>query len=222
MEFMLDTLNINEIKKWSRVLPLAGVTSNPTIAKKEGEIDFFKRIHEVREIIGEAPSIHVQVVAKDYDGILKDAAKIRQECGGNVFIKVPVTPEGLAAIKTLKSEGYKITATAIYTVFQGLLAIEAGADYLAPYYNRMENLNIDSAQVIAQLAEAIEKNHSSSKILAASFKNVGQVNRAFKEGAQAITAGADVFEAAFGMPSIGKAVDDFANDWATIHHQNMI
>ena len=222
MEFMLDTLNINEIKKWARVLPLAGVTSNPTIAKKEGEIDFFKRIHEVLEIIGEAPSIHVQVVAKDYDGILKDAAKIRQECGGNVFIKVPVTPEGLAAIKTLKSEGYKITATAIYTVFQGLLAIEAGADYLAPYYNRMENLNIDSAQVIAQLAEAIEKNHSSSKILAASFKNVGQVNRAFKEGAQAITAGADVFEAAFGMPSIGKAVDDFANDWATIHHQNMI
>lgn len=222
MEFMLDTLNINEIKKWARVLPLAGVTSNPTIAKKEGEIDFFKRIHEVREIIGEAPSIHVQVVAKDYDGILKDAAKIRQECGGNVFIKVPVTPEGLAAIKTLKSEGYKITATAIYTVFQGLLAIEAGADYLAPYYNRMENLNIDSAQVIAQLAEAIEKNHSSSKILAASFKNVGQVNRAFKEGAQAITAGADVFEAAFGMPSIGKAVDDFANDWVTIHHQNMI
>ena len=90
MEFMLDTLNINEIKKWARVLPLAGVTSNPTIAKKEGEIDFFKRIHEVREIIGEAPSIHVQVVAKDYDGILKDAAKIRQECGGNVFIKVPV------------------------------------------------------------------------------------------------------------------------------------
>ena len=222
MEFMLDTLNINEIKKWARVLPLAGVTSNPTIAKKEGESDFFKRIHEVREIIGEAPSIHVQVVAKDYDGILKDAAKIRQECGGNVFIKVPVTPEGLAAIKTLKSEGYKITATAIYTVFQGLLAIEAGADYLAPYYNRMENLNIDSAQVIAQLAEAIEKNHSSSKILAASFKNVGQVNRAFKEGAQAITAGADVFEAAFGMPSIGKAVDDFANDWATIHHQHMI
>ena len=222
MEFMLDTLNINEIKKWARVLPLAGVTSNPTIAKKEAEIDFFKRIHEVREIIGEAPSIHVQVVAKDYDGILKDAAKIRQECGGNVFIKVPVTPEGLAAIKTLKSEGYKITATAIYTVFQGLLAIEAGADYLAPYYNRMENLNIDSAQVIAQLAEAIEKNHSSSKILAASFKNVGQVNRAFKEGAQAITAGADVFEAAFGMPSIGKAVDDFANDWATIHHQNTI
>ena len=213
MEFMLDTLNLDEIKKWARVLPLAGVTSNPTIAKKEGDIDFFDRIHKVREIIGGSPSIHVQVVAKDYEGILKDAAKIREQCDENTYIKVPVTPEGLAAIKVLKAEGYKITATAIYTVFQGLLAIEAGADYLAPYYNRMENLNIDSAQVISQLASAIERDHSSSKI---------QVNRAFKEGTQAITAGADVFEAAFGMPSIAKAVDDFEADWSAVHHKNTI
>ena len=218
MEFMLDTLNLDEIKKWARVLPLAGVTSNPTIAKKEGNIDFFDRIHKVREIIGGSPSIHVQVVAKDYEGILKDAAEIREQCDENTYIKVPVTPE----IKVLKAEGYKITATAIYTVFQGLLAIEAGADYLAPYYNRMENLNIDSAQVISQLASAIERNHSSSKILAASFKNVAQVNRAFKEGTQAITAGADVFEAAFGMPSIAKAVDDFEADWSAVHHKNTI
>ena len=141
----------------------------------------------------------------------------------NTYIKVPVTPEGLAAIKVLKAEGYKITATAIYTVFQGLLAIEAGADYLAPYYNRMENLNIDSAQVISQLASAIERDHSSSKILVSFLlKNVAQVNRAFKEGTQAITAGADVFEAAFGMPSIAKAVDDFEADWSAVHHKNTI
>ncbi|WP_311164846.1 fructose-6-phosphate aldolase, partial [Streptococcus cristatus] len=188
MEFMLDTLNLEEIKKWSEVLPLAGVTSNPTIAKKEGKIDFFERIRAVREIIGEGPSIHVQVVAKDYEGILKDAAEIRKKCDDAVYIKVPVTPAGLAAIKTLKAEGYKITATAIYTTFQGLLAIEAGADYLAPYYNRMENLNIDSDAVISQLAQAIEREHSASKILAASFKNVSQINRAFADGAQAITA----------------------------------
>ena len=222
MEFMLDTLNLDEIKKWARVLPLAGVTSNPTIAKKEGNIDFFDRIHKVREIIGGSPSIHVQVVAKDYEGILKDAAEIREQCDENTYIKVPVTPEGLAAIKVLKAEVYKITATAIYTDLQGLLAIEAGADYLAPYYNRMENLNIDSAQVISQLASAIERNHSSSKILAASFKNVAQVNRAFKEGQQAITAGADVLAAAFGMPSIAKAVDDFEADWSAVHHKNTI
>ncbi|OFL59833.1 fructose-6-phosphate aldolase [Streptococcus sp. HMSC061D01] len=222
MEFMLDTLNIEEIRKWSQILPLAGVTSNPTIAKKEGEIDFFERIKTVREMIGPVPSIHVQVVAKDYEGIIKDAEKIRINCGENIYIKVPVTEAGLAAIKTLKEDGYEITATAIYTTFQGLLAIQAGADYLAPYYNRMENLNIDSDVVIGQLADAIAVEGSSSKILAASFKNVGQVNQAFANGAQAITAGADVFESAFAMPSISKAVDDFAADWSFIHGQKYI
>lgn len=222
MEFMLDTLNLEEIKKWSQILPLAGVTSNPTIAKKEGEIDFFERIKTVREMIGPGPSIHVQVVAKDYEGIIKDAEKIRVNCGENIYIKVPVTEAGLAAIKTLKEDSYRITATAIYTTFQGLLAIQAGADYLAPYYNRMENLNIDSDAVIAQLSQAIEMNHAKSKILAASFKNVSQVNHAFKAGAQAITAGADVYETAFAMPSITKAVDDFASDWEAVHQATSI
>ena len=219
MEYMLDTLNLEAIKKWSKILPLAGVTSNPTIAKAEGQIDFFERIKEVRSIIGDKASIHVQVVAKDYEGILKDAAEIRRQAGDSIFVKVPVTTDGLTAIKTLKADGYHITATAIYTTFQGLLAIEAGADYLAPYYNRMENLNIDAEAVIGQLAEAIDRECSDSKILAASFKNVGQVNKAFALGAQAITAGPDVFEAGFAMPSIQKAVDDFGKDWESIHQK---
>lgn len=222
MEYMLDTLNLEAIKKWSKILPLAGVTSNPTIARAEGQIDFFERIKEVRSIIGDKASIHVQVVAKDYEGILKDAAEIRRQAGDSIFVKVPVTTDGLTAIKTLKADGYHITATAIYTTFQGLLAIEAGADYLAPYYNRMENLNIDAEAVIGQLAEAIDRECSDSKILAASFKNVGQVNKAFALGAQAITAGPDVFEAGFAMPSIQKAVDDFGKDWESIHQKQSI
>ncbi len=219
---MLDTLDLEAIKKWHRILPLAGVTSNPTIAKKEGAIDFFERIREVRTIIGDKASIHVQVIAQDYEGILKDAADISKQCGDSVYVKVPVTTEGLAAIKTLKADGYLITATAIYTVFQGLLAIEVGADYLAPYYNRMENLNIDPEAVIEQLAKAIVRQDSSSKILAASFKNVAQVTRSFALGAQAITAGPDIFEAGFAMPSIQKAVDDFGKDWEAIHHRQSI
>ena len=216
MEFMLDTLNLDEIKKWSEILPLAGVTSNPTIAKREGSINFFERIKDVRDLIGSAPSIHVQVISQDFEGILKDAHEIR------IFIKVPVTPAGLRAIKVLKKEGYPITATAIYTVIQGLLAIEAGADYLAPYYNRMENLNIDSNSVIRQLALAIDRQNSPSKILAASFKNVAQVNNALAAGAHAVTAGADVFESAFAMPSIQKAVDDFSDDWFVIQNSRSV
>ncbi|MGT2964643.1 fructose-6-phosphate aldolase [Streptococcus acidominimus] len=222
MEFMLDTVNLDDIKKWAKILPLAGVTSNPTIIKKEGQLNFFTRIQEIREVNGPSTSIHVQVVARDYEGILCDARKIRQEAGEDIYIKVPVTTDGLAAIKVLKEEGMRVTATAIYTTFQGLLAIEAGADYLAPYYNRMENMNIDPEEVLCQLAQAIERTGSSSKILAASFKNVGQVNRAFACGAHAITAGCDVFEAAFAMPAISKAVDDFANDWQAAQGQDHI
>lgn len=96
---MLDTLDLDAIKKWHRILPLAGVTSNPSIAKKEGDIDFFERIREVRAIIGDQASIHVQVIAQDYEGILKDAAEIRQQCGDSVYVKVPVTPEGLSPLK---------------------------------------------------------------------------------------------------------------------------
>ncbi|EFQ57767.1 fructose-6-phosphate aldolase [Streptococcus downei] len=222
MEFLLDSLNLEAIKKWQEILPLAGVTSNPSIAKKEGKIDFFQRLKEVRRIIGLDASLHVQVVAKDYQGILRDAQKIRQETDEQIYIKIPVTPDGLAAIKTLKTQGYNITATAIYTTMQGLLAISAGADYLAPYYNRMENLSIDSGQVIKELAQAIERMGSSSKILAASFKNVAQVTNALAQGAQAVTAGPDVFEAAFAMPSIDKAVADFAADWQACQGKDSI
>ena len=222
MEFMLDTLNLEEIKKWAAILPLAGVTSNPSIVKKEGEIDFFEQMKKVRAILGEEPSLHAQVVAEDVEGIIKDAHKLRDTLGGNLYIKIPVSPEGLTAIKQLKKEGFQITATAIYTVFQGLLAIEAGADYLAPYYNRMENLNTDPVEVISQLAQAIEHKQATTKILAASFKNVSQMTKALAAGAQAVTAGADIFAAGFANPSIQKAVDDFAADWESTQGRSTI
>lgn len=213
MEFMVDTINIEEIKKWSNILPLAGVTSNPTIVKKEGKIDFFKQIKMIREIIGDKPGIHVQVVADTFEGIINDAHKLREELGDNIYVKVPVTSVGLSAIKELKKQGFKITATAIYTVFQGYLAIEAGADYLAPYFNRMENLNINSEEVIGQLVKSIENQNSSAKILAASFKNVNQLTKALAAGAHAVTAGVDIYGMGFANPSIQKAVDDFTDDW---------
>lgn len=222
MEFMLDTLNLHDIEDWARVLPLAGITSNPSIVKKEGNIDFFAQIKKVRSIIGEEPSLHAQVVATSVEGILQDARTLRENIGGNFYVKVPVSPNGLTAIKQLKKEGFRITATAIYTIFQGFLAIEAGADYLAPYYNRMENLGTDPIEVIGQLAMACSNSGAHTKILAASFKNVSQVTNALAAGAQAVTAGADIYAAGFANPSIQKAVDDFAADWQSTQGRSTI
>jgi len=216
MEFLLDTANLEEIKKYTEILPLAGVTSNPSIVKKEGKIDFFNHIKEIRNIIGGDASLHVQVVARDYEGMIKDAETILEKIDKDVFIKVPVNEEGLKVIKKLKSQGVNVTATAIYTKFQGFLAITAGADYIAPYFNRMENLNIDSKAVINEFAKEIERSNSKTKILAASFKNVGQVNAAYESGAQAATIGPSIVKEAFLMPSIEKAVKDFTSDWEAI------
>jgi len=216
MEFMLDTANIEEIEEYNKIIPLAGVTSNPSILKKEGKIDFYKHMKKIRGIIGQEASLHVQVVADDFDGIMKDATTILENIDKNVYIKVPVNEEGLKAIKALKTNGVNVTATAIYTKFQAYLAIAAGADYVAPYFNRMENQNIDPRNAITEMSKEIERTNSQTKILAASFKNVGQVNTALESGAQSATMSVDILQQALNMPAIDQAVTDFKADWETI------
>ncbi|MGL4695028.1 fructose-6-phosphate aldolase [Enterococcus larvae] len=216
MEFMLDTANLADIKKYAEIIPLAGVTSNPSIVKNEGKIVFFEHMKKIREIIGKDCSLHVQVVAQDFDGMMADARAILANIDQKVYIKVPVNEEGLKVIKALKQEKIHVTATAIYTKFQAYLAIAAGADYIAPYFNRMENLNIDPREAIKEMALEIARTNSSTKILAASFKNVAQVNGALENGAQAATMGTDIISQAFSIPSIQKAVEDFTADWEQI------
>lgn len=217
MEILVDTVNLEQIRRYNKTLPLSGVTSNPTIVKKEGRINFFEHLREIRRIIGKNKTLHVQVVGSTVDEIVADAHRITEEIDRDVYIKIPTNEEGLTAIKILKNEGLHITATAIYTVFQGELALAAHADYLAPYYNRMQNMNIAADQVIAELAQAIKKSGSQTKILAASFHNVEQVTAAIKNGAHAVTIGTDVVNAGLNVPLISAAVTDFKNDWKSLY-----
>lgn len=216
MEYMLDTANIELIKECNKIFPITGVTSNPSIIKKEGKIDFFNHFRKIREIIGMDKTLHIQVVSKDVDGILKEAKTILENVDNKVCIKIPVNKEGLKAIRILKAQGVSITATAIYTTAQGLLAMEAGADFIAPYFNRMENMNIDPRKTIKTFADMIEKYNYKTKILAASFKNMGQVNDAFVCGAQTATMAPDILLDSLDMVAIQKAVDDFEKDWKSM------
>ncbi|GEN48757.1 fructose-6-phosphate aldolase [Ligilactobacillus pobuzihii] len=222
MEILVDTVNLDEIKKYQQMLHLSGVTSNPTIFKKEGRVDFFDHLRKIREIIGTDETLHVQAVGDTTEEIEADAHRILQEIDHQVYIKIPTNEVGLKAMKALKKEGVHVTATAIYTVFQGELAMTVGADYLAPYYNRMLNMNIDAAQVINELALAIKLSHSKTKILAASFHNVAQVTDAFKNGAQAATIGTDVIASGLKAPMISAAVSDFKNDWQSLYGNQTI
>ena len=217
MEFIIDTANLAEIKHYNEVLNLSGVTTNPSICKKEGNVEFFNHMNSIRNIIGLDKSLHIQVVSQNYAGMLKDAMTILRKVDNQVYIKVPTTETGLKVMKELKRQGVNVTATAIYSKMQAYLAMNVGADYLAPYYNRMQNNNIDPNEVISKIANLINLSSSNSKILAASFKNVSQVTDAFESGAQAATRGVDIIETALNLPSIQKAVDDFQLDWEVIH-----
>lgn len=220
MEFIIDTVDLNEIKETVAYLPIVGVTSNPSIVKKTNPQDFFKHMKEIRNIIGKERSLHVQVISKDCDEMVKEAHRILEEIDKDVYIKIPTSFEGVKAIKILKAEGINVTATAVYDLMQAYMALAAGADYIAPYVNRIGNLGNDPFELINELSNRIIMDDYNCKILAASFKGVQQVRDSFNAGAQAITAPVDVLKAIFANPSIEKAVDDFNQDWYTMYGEN--
>ena len=213
MKYLFDTVNLEEIRSAMEIIPIAGVTSNPSIIKKAGKIDFFPHMKALREIIGMERSLHIQVTVNDAEGMLREAAAIRERIDDKVYIKVPVNEEGLKAIRALKRDGFSVTATAIYNKVQAFTALEAGADMLAMYYNRMENADIDPMDAISSVAMMIERYGYPAEILGASFKNIGQVNRAFEAGAQAVTVQPSILLDGLRAPAIRKAVDDFSADW---------
>lgn len=217
MEFIIDTVNLEEIKDAVDHMPIVGVTSNPSIVKKTSPENFFDHMREVRKIIGKERSLHIQVISKDCDEIVKEGHRILEEVDDQVYIKVPVSYEGIKAIKILKAEGHHVTATAVYDLMQAYMALAAGADYIAPYVNRIGNLGSDPMELINELSNRIVMDGYQCKILAASFKGVQQVRDAFNYGAQAITAPVDVLKAVFKNPNIEKAVDDFNADWYSVY-----
>ncbi|WAA13195.1 fructose-6-phosphate aldolase [Fervidibacillus halotolerans] len=217
MELMFDTGNISQIKTYANVFPFSGVTTNPSILKKEGKVNIWDHLREIRNIIGPEKSLHVQVTTDRSDEIIKEAYKIVQQLGKETYIKIPVTIEGLQAIQFLKTEDFHITATAIYTMAQGDYAILAGADYIAPYFNRMENINIDAKAVIRHFSHVIQAFHKETKIVAASFKNMGQVMSAFECGAHSATVDPSLLADSLKMPAIQGAIDRFKEDWESVY-----
>lgn len=217
MKYLLDSIDIQEITDCMRYMPIRGVTSNPSIIKKYGKIDFFSHFRKIRELIGPDRSLHIQVTADDGDGMMREAETILQRTDPGVFLKVPVCEAGLEAISRMKKAGYSVTATGIYTKTQAFMAIEQGADYLAMYYNRMESLDIDAEDVFSSTAEMIDAYGYPTEILGASFRNITQVNRAFEAGAHAVTVAPSILRDALRLPMISKCVSDFSSDWKSVY-----
>lgn len=217
MKYLIDSANLDEIRALSEYLPIAGVTSNPSIVKKEGSVPFFAHMREIRSIIGNLRPLHIQVTATDYDGMMRDAEAVFRHVDEKVFIKVPVDFEGVKAIKALRRQGANVTATAVYGMDQAFMALEAGADCIAPYYNRMEALGVDAASVIGNIAGIIAHYGYETEILAASFKQPAQIDRAILAGAHSVTVAPDVLRGIFAKQVVADAVQAFSDDWTGLY-----
>ena len=217
MKYLIDSANLDEIRALSEYLPIAGVTGNPSIVKKEGSVPFFAHMREIRSIIGNLRPLHIQVTATDYDGMMRDAEAVFRHVDEKVFIKVPVDFEGVKVIKALRRQGANVTATAVYGMDQAFMALEAGADCIAPYYNRMEALGVDAASVIGNIAGIIAHYGYETEILAASFKQPGQIDRAILAGAHSVTVAPDVLRGIFAKQVVADAVQAFSDDWTGLY-----
>ncbi|MBY6195592.1 fructose-6-phosphate aldolase [Vibrio hangzhouensis] len=211
IELYLDTANVAETERFHRCFPLKGVTTNPTIVAKSGK-GLTETLANMSAVLGDSARFHAQVVSKDVDGMLKEA-RMLSELPYDMVVKVPATEQGLAAIKLMKKEGISVLATAIYTSQQGIMAALCGADYLAPYVNRIDAMNSDGVGVVREIQTFINIHGLSSKILAASFKNVQQAVEVMTLGIEAITLPLDVAEQMFSHPAILPAVEQFDKDW---------
>ena len=212
MKLLIDDANIENIKRIYEYYAIDGVTTNPSILAKNGKKPY-ETLKEIREFIGKDGELHVQVVSSTAEEMIEEGRRIVKELGENTYVKIPTVPEGLKAMKKLSGEGYKITATAIYTPIQAYLAAKAGADYTAPYVNRIDNLGTNGIEVTRKIHDIFENNGLKTQILAASFKNSLQVLELCEYGVGASTVAPDIIDAFINNTNISSAVEVFTEDF---------
>lgn len=211
LEFYLDSADVAQIARFHACLPIKGITTNPSILANAG-IGVNALLSELSPILGEPARFHVQVISQTLPEILAEAQQIAA-LPYNIVVKIPATEIGLAAIKQLHSEGIPLLATAIYTTQQGFLAALAGANYLAPYVNRIDVFGGNGVTVVHELQQLLQQQQLPCCVLPASFKNPRQVLEVLQAGVGAITLPVDLVAQMFAHPAVPLAVEQFTADW---------
>ncbi len=215
MLLCIDDADVNKIRRIYDLYPVDGVSTNPSILAKTGRPPY-EVLKEIRAIIGPDGELFVQATGTTAQTMLLEARRIVAETGESTLVKIPCTPEGFKAMKLLHKEGIRFIGTAIYTAMQGFLAAKCGAEYVAPYVNRIDNMGFDGVQVSKDIHDAIKAAGYNSGLLAASFKNSQQVLELTKYGVKAVTLAPDVIEALVKNAAIDAAVAQFNADFASL------
>ncbi len=212
MLYLLDTANLEEIERLKDAYPVCGVTTNPAILGQEGK-EPARQLRLIREAIGPERMLHAQVTGKDAETMTREAVALRDAVGGNFYVKIPAVPEGLRAMPMLKKEGLKVTATAIFDSSQALLFARAGAEYVAPYVSRLDNIGADGVDIVEEIMHDFHVYGIETGVLAASFRTADQIRRLAKHGISAVTVTPAFLEALLWHPMTDDAMRRFDEAW---------
>ena len=221
MIYLLDTADVEVIRRCNEFYPLSGVTTNPSIISK-ANTDFWKLVKEIRSIIGDEKILMVQTVQTKAEKIVEEALLLKKEIGGNFYVKIPISEEGIKATMQLKKLGVGVLVTAIFTPTQALIAAKAGADFVAPYVNRLDNIIGDGCEVAGQIVEQFNTYGVDCKVLVASFKNAEQVHKCALFGCHAVTVPADVLKVLISHPMTDVSLTGFEKDWKKVYGDKKI
>ena len=212
MKLLVDDARIDQIRELYDIYPLDGVTTNPTILSRAGN-DPKAILKEIRDFLGEEGLLFAQVMGEKAEEMVEDAHVIIKLLGKNTVIKIPSIPEGFKTIKILKKEGIISCGTVVYSPMQALLAAKAGASYVAPYVNRIDNLGYDGVKTVKEIQDILDVHMLDCEVLGASFKNSQQVLELYEYGIESCTCPVDVLKNLVNNPAVDKAVSDFEDSF---------
>ncbi len=210
MKFFIDTANLDEIREAAELGLIDGVTTNPSLVAKEGDIDFKERIAEICEIV--PGDVSAEVTAIDTEGMLKEGRELAK-IADNVVIKCPLTWDGLKATRIFSEEGTKTNVTLCFSASQALLAAKAGAGYISPFIGRLDDISQNGMDLIADIVQIYDNYGFETEILAASIRHPMHIVDCALAGADVATVPFDVFKKIVKHPLTDRGLDAFLADW---------
>ena len=214
MKLFIDTANTDEIRKANDMGVICGVTTNPSLIAKEGR-DFVEVVKEITKIV-DGP-ISAEVISLDTEGMVNEARELIERINNkNLVIKIPMTSEGLSAVKILSNEGVKTNVTLIFSAAQALLAARAGATYVSPFIGRLDDIGESGNELIYDIAQIFEIHGIDTQIIAASTRNPMHVVDAAKAGAHIATVPYKVIEQMVKHTLTDAGIKKFLADWETV------
>ena len=213
MKFFIDTADIEEIRKANELKILDGITTNPTLIAKTGKP--FKEV--VKEILNEVPEkpVSLEVASTDYEGMIREAEELIK-FGDNVVIKIPITLDGLKAVKYLEYNGIKTNVTLIFSPMQALLAMKAGASYISPFVGRLDDISHSGMELISQIKDIRDNYSYNSQIIIASVRNPLHVLEGALVGADIATIPYKVISQLIKHPLTDIGLERFLKDWESV------